>query len=74
MLVYPEKLEVVVYVLVIPVVTLPLGSLTAKQNSISQSAATPAKAEGTDDASELFFLKSSFRISICDSICAVEIF
>ena len=57
-----------------PVVTLPFGSLTAKQNSISQSAAAPTKAEGTDEASALFILKSSFKISICEKICASEIF
>ena len=36
--------------------------------------AAPTKAEGTDEASALFILKSSFKISICEKICASEIF
>ena len=51
-------------VLVIPVVIFPLGSFFAKQNSISQSAATVEKAVGVFIVSELSLLKSSFKMSI----------
>ena len=48
----------------IPVVVLPFGSIFARQNSISQSAATDWKPAGVFEASEFSLLKSLFKISI----------
>ena len=54
----------VVEVLVIPLVVFPSGSLDAKQNSISVSAATSVKGCGVLIVSEFNLLKSAFKISI----------
>ena len=51
-----------VCVLVIPDVEFPFGSVFAKQNSISVSAANDWNAEGVFDASAFVLLKSSFKI------------
>ena len=65
------KEDWLVDVLVIPSVGFPLGSVVAKQNSISVSAATDWKPAGVLIASEFNLLKSSFNMSICDCIWAV---
>ena len=51
-----EKLVCLVEVLVIPDVLFPFGSFVARQNSISQSAATAAKTEGIAEVSAFDFL------------------
>lgn len=61
-------------VLVIPVVVFPKGSTNAKQNSISQSAAIPWKADGVEEKFEFIFLKSAFKTAIWEFIWALEMF
>ena len=63
-----------VWVLVIPVVVFPFGSFCAKQNSISQSAATGKNPVGVFVVSAFNLLKSSFKISIWEKIWLSEIF
>ena len=53
-----------VCVLVIPVVIFPLGSVCAKQNAISQSAAMLPHTLGVFILSIFVLLKSAFNISI----------
>ena len=60
------------YVLVIPLVLFPSGSIFAKEKEIFISALTELKEETTLLKSELFALKSSFIALIAEFTCQSE--